>query len=104
MICASFIALSLFGFVVAVNSAPAPVQACGLIQPFNSKAELEAIRNTLPTAKITAAHREKIEKLLAAATPGAHLNFADVANAMSILGLKRIPAKSACITLRAYIS
>jgi Spy/CpxP family protein refolding chaperone len=104
MIRASFFALSLFGFAAAVNFAPAPAQACGMIQPFNSKAELEAIRNALPTAKITAAQREKIEKLLAAATPGAHLNFADVAEAMGILGLKRIPAKSACIALRAYIS
>ena len=104
MIRAPFIALSLFGFAAAVNFAPAPALACGLIQPFNSKAELEAIRNALPTAKITAAQREKIERLLAAATPGAHLSFADVADAMNILGLKRIPAKSACITRRAYIS
>jgi Spy/CpxP family protein refolding chaperone len=104
MIRASFAALSLFGFAAAVNFAPAPARACGMIQPFNSKAELEAIRNALPVVKATAAQREKIEKLLAAATPGAHLNFADVTEVMSILGLKRIPAKSACITLRAYIS
>jgi hypothetical protein len=104
MIRPSAIALSLIGFAAAVNFVPAPAQACGVIQPFNSKAELEAIRDALPTAKITPAQKEKIEKLLAAATPGAHLDFPDVAEAMGILGLKRIPAKSACITLRAYIS
>jgi hypothetical protein len=69
-----------------------------MIYPFNTKAEIAAIRKALPKARISAEKRSRIEAFLAEVDrPGGRIEHRALTAAMDILRLRRIGAKEACL-------
>jgi hypothetical protein len=97
----AFVVLALIsGIALVPVSPPTPAHAC-MIYPFNTKAEIAAIRKALPKARISAEQRDKIEAFLAEVDrPGGRIDVRALTHAMHALGLRRIGAKEACLRRR----
>jgi hypothetical protein len=98
MVRPALVVLALVGGIVLVPaSLPTPAQAC-MIYPFNTKAEIAAIRKALPKARISAERRAKIEAFLNEVDrPGGRMDVRALTEAMEALRLRRIGAKEACL-------
>jgi hypothetical protein len=88
------------GVALVPASPPTPAHAC-MIYPFNTKAEIAAIRKALPNARISAEQRDKIEAFLVEVDrPGGRVDVRALTQAMQVLRLRRIGAKEACLRRR----